>query len=60
MRAKRIELGHIAFYTSSWKEYFGALLCNIGLHDIRKRKNGKRYDRVCKRKHCEYCKKEYT
>lgn len=58
MKTKRVVLGHVAFYTSSWKEYFGAKLCSIGIHDKRTRKNGNKIESVCKRKNCEYYSRE--
>lgn len=57
MKTKRVVIGHIAFYTSSRKEYYGVFLCDIGIHKIRLRKNGKKTEAVCVRRNCQYCKK---
>jgi len=57
MRARRVLCGNYYIYTSDWRRYLGILLCNLGFHKKRIRKNGKRYEYVCKREYCEYCEK---
>ena len=50
----RVYNGKHIVYTGSIKDAIGIIMCSIGFHNRRARKNGNKIEYVCMRPCCEY------